>query len=76
MEDNFFTGEITEISLIFPQDNDNHILSVNESLIEREQSDKQYCDLSQIKEEKQCPYFKDLYMYLKDECQASKNYSV
>ena len=54
-------GEITEIFLIFPQDNDNHILSINESLIEREQSDKQYFDLSQVKyEQKQCPYFKDL----------------
>ena len=61
MEDNLFMGEITEIFLIFPQDNDNHILSINESLIEREQSDKQYFDLSQIKyEQKQCPYFKDL----------------
>ena len=37
------------------------------SLIEREQSDKQYFYLSQIKEEqKECPYFKDLYIYMKD----------
>lgn len=56
VDDNLFTGEITEISLIFPQDNDNHILSVNENLIEREQSDKQYVDLSRIKEE-QKPLF-------------------
>ena len=67
VEDNSFTGEIIEISLIFPRDNDNHILLINESLIEREQSDKQYFDLSQIKEEqKQCPFFKDLYIFLKD----------
>lgn len=67
-DDYVISQETTEVTLIFPNDNQQQILKINDSLYEKEKQDYNVVDQNeQIKNEQQTfPYFKHIYKYLQD----------